>query len=126
MFLFGNYEGFRQRLGVSNVAIVPDTLSRQGYLPIGPNNSEIQVQNLKTGMLPFLNNFWPAPNGPVSGGGEALAISNPAQQIREDFGVLRFDYNVSAKDSFSANYLIQDGENDMPPSNPNFATPVSP
>ena len=35
VFLFGNYEGFRQRLGISNVAIVPDANARQGLLQIG-------------------------------------------------------------------------------------------
>src|ERR1700686_5423256 len=37
LFLFGNYEGFRQRLGLSSVAFVPDAAARQGLLPIGPN-----------------------------------------------------------------------------------------
>src|SRR5712691_6630196 len=33
LFVFGNYEGFRQRLAQSNRAIVPDPQSRQGLLP---------------------------------------------------------------------------------------------
>src|SRR5215471_7203392 len=33
MFLFGNYEGFRQRLALSSRAIVPDLQARQGTLP---------------------------------------------------------------------------------------------
>ena len=32
-FLFGNYEGFRQALAVSNVSVVPDAQARQGLLP---------------------------------------------------------------------------------------------
>ena len=32
-FIFGNYEGFRQRLGLSNVTIVPDDNVRKGLLP---------------------------------------------------------------------------------------------
>src|SRR2546427_5638177 len=32
--------------------------------------------------------------------------------------------NISSKDSFSANYLIQDGENDVPSPNPNFFRPL--
>jgi hypothetical protein len=34
VFLFGNYEGFRQRLAVSSVATVPDADARRGFLPI--------------------------------------------------------------------------------------------
>src|SRR6266699_1407670 len=33
MFMFGTYEGFRQRLALSSRAIVPDLQSRQGLLP---------------------------------------------------------------------------------------------
>jgi len=58
LFLFGTYEGFRQRLGVSGASAVPDALARQGFLPLGANDSngnptEIQVPNLKPGMLPY-------------------------------------------------------------------------
>src|SRR6202042_240119 len=33
LFLFGNYEGFRQNLGLSDVTLVPDAAARTGYLP---------------------------------------------------------------------------------------------
>ena len=102
------------------MATVPDAEARRGFLPIGPGNSLTQVPNLKTGMLPYLNDFWPAPNGVELGGGLALAYATPAQQIREDFGVARFDQNVSAKDSFSVSYLIDDGAKNNPRPNPNF------
>jgi carboxypeptidase family protein len=119
LFLFGTYEGFRQRLGVSDVAVVPDDQARQGRLP-DASGVYAPVPNLKTGMLPFAQHFWPAPNAAVLGGGLALNISNPPQKVREDFGLVRFDYNASAKDSLSANYLKDDGENDLPQPNPNF------
>src|SRR5437773_11567291 len=32
-FLFGNYEGFRQRLAISDVTTVPDENERKGVLP---------------------------------------------------------------------------------------------
>jgi len=35
MFLFGNYEGFRQRLGITAVSVVPNEVARKGFLPIG-------------------------------------------------------------------------------------------
>jgi len=34
-FIFGNYEGFRQRLGLSAVTSVPDANARAGFLPCG-------------------------------------------------------------------------------------------
>ncbi len=33
LFVFGNYEGFRQHLGLSDVTLVPDTAARNGNLP---------------------------------------------------------------------------------------------
>ncbi len=32
-FIFGNYEGFRQHLGLSDVTLVPNNAARAGYLP---------------------------------------------------------------------------------------------
>src|SRR5215468_8197190 len=69
-FFFANYEGFRQRLGKSSVAVVPDAQARQGFLPCyiatptacGSNPGQyVAVPNLKAGMLLYANNFWATP-----------------------------------------------------------------
>src|SRR5712691_8966932 len=64
-FLFRNYEGYRHRLGLSNVAFVPDDNARRGSLPCGviasadktvncPNlNAPVQVPKLDSRMLRF-------------------------------------------------------------------------
>ena len=128
LFLFGNYEGFRYRLGVSNVAIVPDAQARLGNLPIAPDHSLVPAPLLKPGMLPYAQSFWPSPNGPnltdANGFPTGLAYnySNPAQKIREDFGLTRIDYNRSATDSISGSVLVDDGENDTPAADPYFVT----
>src|SRR5215831_13710256 len=61
-FLFGNYEGFRERWGVPSNAIVPDAQARQGLLP-NAAGMYAPVPNLEPRMLQFANTFWPAPNG---------------------------------------------------------------
>jgi len=137
MFLFGNYEGFRERLAVSSVAIVPDAQARQGFMPCYivntaanacPNRGAyVPVTNLKTGMLPYSNYFWPAANGPelLTDGlptGTAKAISNPKRKVREDFGLLRFDNTISTKDSFFVNFNADDGSRSAPPADPVFVT----
>jgi hypothetical protein len=129
LFLFGNYEGFRQRLAQSNRAIVPDTQARQGLLPCNiitpapspcPASGYAPVPNLKQGMLPYANTFWPAPNGPevlLAGGllsGTAYNYNSAIQAVYENFQLYRFDYTVSSKDSFSANYTFDDGQRDVP------------
>ena len=131
-FVFGNYEGFRQRLGVSDVAIVPDNNARNGILPCGvisplpsgcKNTSDttpVTVPKLVTGMLPYVDAFWPVPNGPNLGGGIAYSFANPPQSIREDFGTVRVDHSFSGKDQLAASYMIDDGYNLTPLPNYNF------
>ena len=138
-FLFGNYEGFRERWAVPNVAIVPDAQARQGKLPCyivktAPNacpdpGAYIADASFKAGMLPYANDFWPAPNGaelldPQTNlpTGTAKAIGNPSRKVREDFGLVRFDLNMSSKDSFSANFNVDDGDKAAPPADPVFTT----
>src|SRR3989442_9388129 len=63
LFFFGNYEGFRHRLGVSNVAVVPNLQARQGLVPDPTTGVYAPATNLNPNMLPFMS-FWPLPNGP--------------------------------------------------------------
>jgi hypothetical protein len=118
IFLFGNYEGFRQSLALSNVSVVPDDQARKGLLP---NSSGVYepVPNLDPAMLPYLS-LWPVANGPVLGGGAALNYSNPKQPIREDFGTLRADFTISEADSLSAAYTIDNGDSQIPQADPLF------
>ncbi|MDQ1408410.1 MAG: hypothetical protein QOJ41_145, partial [Acidobacteriaceae bacterium] len=107
-FVFANYEGFRQALGVSDVTLVPDNTSRA--------NAVASVQPLLA--------LWPVANGPEiltsagSASGIAKAFSNPVQHIREDFGTVRFDQNVSNADSLAAVYTVDDSDAHSPTSNP--------
>ena len=125
LFLFGNYEGFRQSLAVSSVSVVPDAQARLGFLP-GASGVETQVSGLNRNMLPYMA-FWPPPNGPellANGiaGGTALSYQNPKQSIREDFGTLRADYAARDRDSLSASYTIDDGNSLIPLADPLFAS----
>jgi hypothetical protein len=107
-FLFGNYEGFRQTLGLSDLTLVPDDASRVSAV------ASIQ---------PLLA-LWPVANGPElltsTGGpsGIAEAFSNPLQRIREDFGTARLDQTFTDKDSFAGVYTADDSEAHSPTNNP--------
>jgi hypothetical protein len=123
LFLFGNYEGFRQSLAVSNVSVVPDDQARQGLLP-NASGVYTTVPNLNPAILPYMS-FWPQANGPkllVNGvpSGAALAYSNPRQAIREDFGTLRADANLRAADTLTGAYTIDDGTGEFPQVDPLF------
>lgn len=120
LFLFGNYEGFRQNWGLSDVTLVPDNEARQGYLP---NASGVeQYVGVNPAVAPLLN-LWPVQNGPelLSNGnpsGIAEAFSHPQQHIREDFGTTRFDDNLSSKDLLFAVYTVDDSAANTPSANP--------
>jgi hypothetical protein len=116
LFLFGNYEGFRQRLAVSSLAVVPGTNARLGLLPNGSSTG------VNPAMVAYANAFWPAPTGlgPDSPDGTANALTNPPQSVREDFGLARFDFTISRADSFSANYTIDNGFRSVPQVDPIF------
>ena len=125
LFLFGNYEGFRQSLAVSNVSVVPDAEARQGLLP-NASGVYTPVAKLNTAMLQYMQ-LWPAPNGAelTVGGlhsGTALSYNNPKQTIREDFGTVRTDYIVSDRDTFSATYMVDDGDSLIPLADPLFGS----
>jgi len=128
LFLFGNYEGFRQRLAVSNVSVVPDAQSRLGLLP-NASGQYTTVANLNRDMLPYTS-LWPAANGPelLTNGlpsGTALSYNNPRQAIREDFGNIRVDYTLRARDSISAVYTLDDGNSLIPLTDPLFGSYVT-
>jgi hypothetical protein len=115
LFLFGNYEGFRQNLGVSDVTLVPNDAARAGYLP-GAGGVQTYV-GVAPGVAPLLS-LWPRQNGPDLGGGIAEAFSHPLQTIREDFGTTRFDYNLANQDTLFAVYTVDDSFANTPTANP--------
>jgi len=109
LFLFGNYEGFRQALATTNVSTVPDPANL-------PNPSGINQAMLKYLAL------WPLPNGPSLGTGIAKATYNPKNPVHEDFGTMRADYNLREHDTLSASYTIDNGHSVIPAPDPLFAS----
>jgi hypothetical protein len=101
LFGFGNYEGYRQHLGLSDVTFVPDAAARAAAVP--------SVQ-------PLLS-LWPVGTTDL-GGGIAEAFSNPPQHVREDFGTTRVDANLTQNDLFFAAYTVDDSDATTPSANP--------
>ncbi len=141
LFLFGNYEGFRQSLNLTSVSVVPDDLARTGMLPDPCTGVYATVSKLNNAMLPYTS-FWPAANGPeqmvpaaatTSSGapcpntanvptGTSKAFYNPNAHIREDFGTMRADYSLAKNDSLTSAYTIDDGTSLLPLGDPLFAS----
>jgi hypothetical protein len=117
LFLFGNYEGFRQVLAVSNLSVVPDNQARLGILPT-------TVSNVNPAMLKYFA-LWPQANGAELGGGSALSYNHPRQTVREDFGTLRSDYKFRDNDTLTAAYTIDDGNSVIPQADPLFGSALA-
>jgi hypothetical protein len=121
LFLFANYEGYRQNLGVTDVTLVPDNNARLGLVP---NSSGVLTRvTLGSGVAGLLN-LWPVQNGPElltasglpTGIGEAFASA--PQHIREDFGTARFDANLTPNDLLFAVYTVDDSIANTPTQDP--------
>ena len=115
LLYFGNYEGYRQNLGLSDVTLVPNNQARQGLVP----NSSGTLTNVgvASSVAPLLA-LWPVANGPDLGSGIAEAFSHPLQRIREDFGTARIDDNLSSKDTLFGVYTVDDSGDSTPTANP--------
>jgi carboxypeptidase family protein/TonB-dependent receptor-like protein len=137
LFLFGNYEGFRQSLDLSSVSVVPDSNARLGILPNACTGVPTPLATANATMEQYASLFWPQPNGPeltvpASGtgctntaqvsSGTAKAFYNPNEHIREDFGTLRADYNLAKNDTLSSAFTIDDGTSLIPLADPLFAS----
>lgn len=97
-FMFGAYEGLRQRLAQTTTFFVPNADARNGLIaPLAP------------AILPYLN-LYPQPNGGDVGGGLGVFTRGDSGKIDEDYFLIRGDHNISSKDTFFARYLFDDSE----------------
>jgi hypothetical protein len=132
IFFFGNYEGFRHRLGVGSVAVVPDQNVRLGQVPNPATGVYSTAPGLRMEMLNYFQ-MWPQPNGgeifvpsTTTGAGlvpsgSAYAYNTPKQSINENFGTWKTDFNIRRNDTLSASYTLDNGDNLSPLADPLFA-----
>jgi hypothetical protein len=108
MFIFGDYEGLRQSLGVTTVDTVPSAAARAGSLSTGNVTVDPNV-------LRFINAFYPLPNGPLLGGGDTGIFSFAGQQVtNENYFTVKVDRKFSDRDTLSATYMRDNSETVQP------------
>jgi hypothetical protein len=117
LFVFGNYEGYRDREGSNIFGYVPDQQVRQGLLP-NASGQYVTVSGLQPAILPFFQ-YWPLPNGPelFQNGlptGIASYTASPKQAVNENFWLARADYYLSKKDTVSSNTTVDRGARSVP------------
>jgi hypothetical protein len=95
-FIFADYEGLRQSLGLSIVDNVPSLAARSGQLSTGPVTVDPLVR-------PYLA-FYPLPNGLVSGDTGIYSFSGSAITT-ENYFTTRVDHKFSNNDSVAGSYM---------------------
>jgi Carboxypeptidase regulatory-like domain/TonB dependent receptor len=103
-FIFGNYEGLRQSLGITQVNFVPTDTARAGHLSSG----DIQVDPAVVPYLPL----WSLPNSGVrtdtcgNGVCDVGIFKSSGQQVTpENYFTTRIDHKLSAKDALDGTYM---------------------
>jgi hypothetical protein len=98
-FVFADYEGLRQSLGVTQVDTVPSAAARAGVLSTGSVLVDPAVSR-------FLQAFYPLPNGPLLGTGDTGIFSFAGQQVTtEDYFTTKLDHRFSERDSISGTFM---------------------
>jgi Carboxypeptidase regulatory-like domain/TonB dependent receptor/TonB-dependent Receptor Plug Domain len=95
-FIFGDYEGLRQSLGLSMVDNVPSMAARGGQLSTGTVTVDPFVK-------PYLA-FYPLPNGTVSGDTGIYSFAGSAVTT-ENYFTTRVDHRFSEKDNLAGSYM---------------------
>lgn len=98
-FVFGDYEGLRQSLGVTTVDTVPSATARSGQLSTGTVKVDPAVAR-------FIAAFYPLPNGPLLADGDTGIFSFPGQEVtNENYFTFRVDRKLSAADNLYGTYM---------------------
>lgn len=116
-FVFGSYEGLRERLGVTNVALVPDDNAREGILPE-------KTVTVSPKVKPFLDLF-PRVTGRNFGDGTGEAFNSSSRSADEDFFLTRLDHQFASDNSFFGKYQFSDSRLTQPDELSVFGTAFS-
>jgi hypothetical protein len=118
-FIFGDYEGLRQSLGLSMVDNVPSLTARSGFLCAAPTCATMTNVGVEPRVKPYLS-FYPLPNGPVicpftdangnslcpAGVGDTAIYSFSGSAITtENYFTTRIDHKISDHDSLAGGYM---------------------
>jgi hypothetical protein len=118
-FIFADYEGLRQSLGLSNVDNVPSLTARNGMICNAPDCTTMTNVGVDPLVAPYLN-FYPKPNGPVicpfldsnnsplcppGVGDTAIYSFSGSQIVTENYFTTRIDHRFTGKDNLAGSYL---------------------
>jgi hypothetical protein len=97
-FFFFDYEGFRQRAGITEVTVVPTAAQRQGFF-VNSSGNTVQVPVTPTSAALF--QLYPTPNTNLPGGN---FVSSPILSNDTDQALLKIDQHIGQNDLLTARY----------------------
>ena len=97
-FFFTAYEGLREELGQTLIALVPTAAARTGQLPG-------RTVTVSPAIQPFLALF-PMPNGREFANGTGEWITTRSAPTTEDMYIGKIDHNISNADSIAARFSV--------------------
>src|SRR5213593_4089488 len=98
-FVFADYEGLRQSLGITHVNTVPSAAARNGVLSTGSVRVDPAISR-------YLQAFYPLPNGAPLGNGDTGIFKFAGQQVTtENYFSTKLDRKLSDQDSISGTYM---------------------
>jgi hypothetical protein len=141
-FWFLNWEGFRRRRGATAISTTPvaeqragdfstqastiydpltSTLDAQGRILRQPfAGNRIPTARISPAIKLLVDTYMPLPN---NGTGQVNNLLNTQSQANDRNGlVMRFDHQLTSKDSLFVRYLKQEATLNNPAANPNFFT----
>jgi hypothetical protein len=113
-FFFFNYEGFRVRQGLTQVATVPSDVQRAGNF--GAAGTVATIDPTAAQLLPLI---------PRANHGSNGFLSSPVQAQDTDQFNARIDHKITGKNYLSARYFLIDGKNDRNFTNTLFGVPIN-
>ncbi|HEV2986356.1 MAG TPA: carboxypeptidase regulatory-like domain-containing protein [Vicinamibacterales bacterium] len=97
LFYFGSYEGLRQDLSLTHLAVLPNQNAHDGLLP-GPNGTLTKV-TINPLVKPYLDLLFPIPTGRDFGDGTAELRHTETDPTHENFFVGKIDYQAGDNNS---------------------------
>src|SRR5580700_251866 len=112
-FIFGNYEGFRQKQTGSTVINVPSQEARGGQLCVASATNpcaSLQTITVNPAIVPYLA-LWPCPAACQSATFADTASENVAIPTiaNENYAIFRVDHKISDRDSVDGSYFHDSG-----------------
>jgi hypothetical protein len=103
-FIFADYEGLRQSLGLSTVDNVPSLTARSGMLCNPPDCTTFTNVTVAPLVKPYLA-FYPLPDPNQAAGDIQIFSFSGSQIVTENFFTTRVDQRFSEKDNLAGSYM---------------------